>query len=101
MDYVRTRVVPREKLGEEGVVVGQRLAGSSRVGWGLTRGSEIGELGRGLLVLVLDLVGDGACRRCVTMVLVMAARRRSMARDRAYRKRQSRRRSGHLGAGVG
>lgn len=57
---VRTRVVPREKLGEEGVIVGQRLAGGSRIGGGLARSGEVGELIRRLLVLISDLVGDGA-----------------------------------------
>lgn len=57
---IRTRVVPREKLREEGVVVGQRLAGGSRVGGSLARCGEVGELVSGLLVLIPDFVGDGA-----------------------------------------
>lgn len=64
----RTRVLPRQKLGEEGVVVGQRLAGGSRVGRCLARGGEVGELGAGLLVLLLALLGDGTCgRRAVSL----------------------------------
>lgn len=55
-----TRVVPRQELGEEGVVVGQRLAGGSWVVRNLARSGEVGELVRGFLVLLLDLVGDGA-----------------------------------------
>lgn len=59
---IRTRVLPRQELGEEGVVVGQRLAGGSWAVGSLAGGSQVGELVRGLLVLLLDLVGDGACR---------------------------------------
>lgn len=55
-----TRVVPREELREEGVVVRQRLAGNSRVGGSLARGSEVGELRRSLGALVLDILSDGA-----------------------------------------
>lgn len=58
---VHTRVVPRQELGEEGVVVGQRLTGGSWVVGSLASSSQVGELIRGLLVLLLDLVGDGAC----------------------------------------
>lgn len=42
--------------------MGQRLAGGSRVVRGLARSGEVGELGRGLLVLILDLVGDRTCK---------------------------------------
>lgn len=57
----RTRVLPRQKLGEEGVVVGQGLAGGSRVRRCLARGGQVGELGAGLLVLLLTLLSDGTC----------------------------------------
>lgn len=57
----RTRILPGQKLGEEGVVVGQRLAGGSRFGGCLARGREVGELGTSLLVLLLTLLGNGTC----------------------------------------
>lgn len=42
------------------MVVGQRLTGRSRVVRGLSGSREIGELGRGLGMLVLDVLGDRA-----------------------------------------
>ena len=42
------------------MVVSQGLAGRSRVGGGLAGGSEVGELIGGLLVLVLDVLGNRA-----------------------------------------
>lgn len=60
---VRTRVLPRQELGEEGVVVGQRLAGDRWVGGGLAGGGEVGQLGAGLCVLLRDLLGNGTCRK--------------------------------------
>ena len=56
--------------------MGQGLAGGSRVGRSLTGSSEVGELVGGLLVLVLDVLGNGAWgehmmsvfRKCVTSV---------------------------------
>lgn len=59
--YQRTRVVPRQELGEEGVVVGQRLASNSGVGGRLARGGQVRELSGRLLVLLTGLVGDGTC----------------------------------------
>lgn len=56
-----TRVIPREKLGEERVVVGQGLAGSSRVGWSSAGSGEVGQLGSGLRMLVLGILSNGAC----------------------------------------
>ena len=47
MGEARTRVVPRQELGEEGMVVRQRLAGGSWVVRGLARSSEVVELVRG------------------------------------------------------
>lgn len=44
------------------MVVGQRLAGGSWVVRNLARSGEVGELVGGFLMLLLDLVGDGACR---------------------------------------
>lgn len=58
---VRTRILPRQELGEERVVVSQRLAGGSWVGGSLTRGGEVGQLGAGLCMLLGDLLGNGAC----------------------------------------
>jgi len=64
---VRTRVPPREELGEEGVIVCQRLAGCGGVVGCLAGGVEAGELVRSLLVLLPDLVCNGACGRwCVS-----------------------------------
>lgn len=48
--------------------MGQRLAGGGRVGRSLARGREVGQLGGGLLVLVLDLLGDGACGEAEALV---------------------------------
>lgn len=62
---IRTGVVPRQELGEEGVVVGQRLAGGGGVVGSLTGRGERGQLSSGLLVLLLGLVGDGTCSRAV------------------------------------
>lgn len=45
--------------------MGQRLAGGGRVGGCLARGGEVGELGAGLLVVLLALLGDGTCGRGV------------------------------------
>lgn len=58
---VHTRVLPREELGEEGVIVSQRLAGGSWVGGSLTRGGEVRQLGAGLCMLLRDLLGNGTC----------------------------------------
>jgi hypothetical protein len=55
-----TRVVPREKLREERVVMRQRLAGSSRIGGSLARSSEVGKLRRSFGALVLDILSDRA-----------------------------------------
>lgn len=60
---VRTRVVPREELGEEGMIVRQRLAGCGRVVGCLAGSVEVGELVRSLLVLFPDLVCNGAYGR--------------------------------------
>lgn len=59
-----TRIVPGQKLAEERVVVRQRLAGGSGVGRSLARSSEVGELGRGLGRVVLDVLRDGTLWSC-------------------------------------
>jgi len=41
--------------------VRQRLTGGSRVGGRLARGGQVGELGRGLCRVVLDVLCNGAC----------------------------------------
>lgn len=41
--------------------MGQGLAGGSRVRRCLARGGQVGELGAGLLVLLLTLLSDGTC----------------------------------------
>lgn len=58
---VRTRVVPREELGEEGMVVRQRLTGRGGIVRCLAGSVEVGELIRSFLVLLSDLVCNGAC----------------------------------------
>lgn len=58
---VRTRVIPRQELGKEGVVVRQGLASGSRVGRGLASSRKVGQLGCGSLVLIRDLLGNGTC----------------------------------------
>lgn len=84
------------------MVVGQRLASGSRVGGGLARGGEVGELGRGLLVLVHDLVGDGACERSGRSVSHGNTAGTAESGDGwPYRKRQSRRHSGRLNTNAG
>ena len=58
--FARTRVVPRQELREEGVVVCQRLARGSGSGRGLASSGEVGELVGRLCGLVLDVLGDRA-----------------------------------------
>jgi len=60
LEWTRTRVLPRQKLGEERVVVCQGLAGGSGVGRCPAGGSEVGELIAGLLSVVLDVLGNRA-----------------------------------------
>lgn len=56
-----TWVLPGEELGEEGVVVGERLASSSGAGWRLSGSSKVGQLVSGLVGLILDVLGNGSC----------------------------------------
>lgn len=56
----RTRVLPRQELREEGVVVCQGLASGSRVGGCPARGSKVGELVASFLSMVLHVLGNGA-----------------------------------------
>lgn len=65
-----TRVVPRQELVEEGVVVRQGLAVGSRSLGGLARGSEVGEFRRGLGSMVLDILRNGSCKRDTWLKMV-------------------------------
>jgi hypothetical protein len=57
-DGSRTRVLPAEERVEEGVVVGQVLAGSSLAVGSLAGSSQVGELVLGVGSLKASLVGD-------------------------------------------
>ena len=58
---VLTRVVPRQQLREEGVVVRQLLARGGAVRRGLAGGGEGGQLAGCLCVLVPNILGKRAC----------------------------------------
>lgn len=71
-----TGIVPRQELGEEGMVVCQGLAGSCRISRSLAGGREVRELGRGLRMLVLDALGNGACKKQELSARVIVQTRR-------------------------
>lgn len=53
--------------------MGQRLAGRSWVGRSLAGGSKAGQLSGSLLVLLLGLLGDRACRQVLSVFSTVAA----------------------------
>jgi len=61
-DSRSTRVVPRDKLREEGVVVRQGLASGSGVRGRSASGGKVTELGGSLCGLVLNTLSDGTVR---------------------------------------
>jgi hypothetical protein len=61
-----TRVVPGEELGEEGVVMCERLAGGSGSRGSATSSSKVGELATSLLSMVVDVLSNGACERNIS-----------------------------------
>ena len=66
----------------------QGLAGGSGVGRGLARSSEIGELGGGLLVLVLYILGDGACREERLVSVLSAEKEYSLDKKERQQKKK-------------
>ncbi len=55
-----TWVLPAEKSGEEGVVVGEVLAGSCALVWTLAAVGKVGELVGGLVSLILQVLSNRA-----------------------------------------